>query len=198
MSSSHKLMLMTISVTMSLGWKSTTYLPWQDGLSGHTWQCGQRHMPKNTRRLSHMGICHRPVMKWPNWFCLGEHERGTVVILRKHVTVTSLLFCCSLSNCIYLLLLLLTQYSLLYLIRLQTSGHDLNVKVSTRRERSKWRHTCVVVCKWRCCGNKSWRFWTWEYVFVSLTNVHSLSREGTIYNMTNDTAWRATCLHIVR
>ena len=39
------------------------------------------------------------------------HERETVVILRKPVTMTSLLFCCSLRNFIYSLLLLLTQYN---------------------------------------------------------------------------------------
>ena len=39
------------------------------------------------------------------------HERETVVILRKPVTMTSLLFCCSLLNVMYSLLLLLTQYN---------------------------------------------------------------------------------------
>ena len=66
---------------------------------------------KHTQIIAHGNICHCPVMKLPNSFCLGGHERETVVILRKTVTITSLLFCCSLPNFIYSLLLLLTQPS---------------------------------------------------------------------------------------
>ena len=41
-----------------------------------------------------------------------RQERETVVMLRKPVTMTSLLFCCNLPNCIYsLVLLLLSQYN---------------------------------------------------------------------------------------
>ena len=65
---------------------------------------------KHTKIIAH-GNMLSSRQEMTKLFCLGGHERETVVVLRKPFTMTSLLFCCSLPNFIYSLLLLLTQYN---------------------------------------------------------------------------------------
>ena len=74
-----------------------------------------------------------------------------MVILRKPVTMTSLLFCCSLSNFVYLLLLLLTLSYYYYFSTFSTTVVVSNVGSSILVLFSLFSHpfcmVCFLICK---------------------------------------------------